>query len=116
MTNSNNSPELGRTRICFHESEGETHDANLASSEHLEMMAAELGALYTEYKRNAVLELQRKVQLWAIRYSKLPRVCRPVCLHYFKKYAKKYNGLVCFLFPPVEGAPLPIEELVNIEI
>lgn len=116
MTEYDNSPELGCSRIYFHESADEMPGANLVSSEHLETVAEELDALCTEYKRNAVLELQRKVQLWAIRYSKLPRVCRPVCLHYFKKYAKIYNGLVCFLFPPVEGAPLPIEELVNIEI
>ncbi len=79
-------------------------------------MTQELDALCTEYKRNAVLVLQSKVQRWAILYSKLPRVYRPFCLHQFQKYARRYNAVVCSLFPAYAGTPTPIEELVNIEV
>lgn len=82
-------------------------------NERIEELIEELDALAVEYKRNEVLRLQSKVQLWAIRYNKLPRVCRPICLHYFKKWASRYNDVVRFLYPPVEGAPLPVEELIN---
>ena len=82
-------------------------------NERIEELIEELDALAVEYKRNEVLRLQSKVQLWAIRYNKLPRVCRPLCLHYFKKWANRYNDVVRFLYPPVEGAPLPVEELNN---
>lgn len=82
-------------------------------NERIEELIEELDALAVEYKRNEVLRLQSKVQLWAIRYNKLPRVCRPLCLHYFKKWASRYNDVVRFLYPPVEGAPLPVEELNN---
>ena len=82
-------------------------------NERIEKLIEELDALAVEYKRNEVLILQSKVQLWAIRYNKLPRVCRPLCLHYFKKWASRYNDVVRFLYPPVEGAPLPVEELNN---
>lgn len=82
-------------------------------NERIEELIEELDALAVEYKRNEVLRLQSKVQLWAIRYNKLPRVCSPLCLHYFKKWASRYNDVVRFLYPPVEGAPLPVEELNN---
>lgn len=82
-------------------------------NERIEELIEELDALAVEYKRNEVLRLQSKVQLWAIRYNKLPRVCRPLCLHYFKKWASRYNDVVRFLYPPVGGAPLPVEELIN---
>lgn len=82
-------------------------------NERIEELIEELDALAVEYKRNEVLRLQSKVQLWAIRYNKLPRVFRPMCLHYFKKWASRYNDVVRFLYPPVEGAPLPVEELNN---
>lgn len=80
-------------------------------NERIKELIEELDALAVEYKRNEVLRLQSKVQLWAIRYNKLPRVFRPLCLHYFKKWASRYNDVVRFLYPPVEGAPLPVEEL-----
>ena len=82
-------------------------------NERLVELIAQLDALAVEYNRNEVLRLQSKVQLWAIRYNKLPRVFRPLCLHYFKKWASRYNDVVRFLYPPVEGAPLPVEELNN---
>lgn len=82
-------------------------------NERIEEIIEELDALAVEYKRNEVLRLQSKVQLWAIRYNKLPCVFRPLCLHYFKKWASRYNDVVRFLYPPVEGAPLPVEELIN---
>ncbi len=83
----------------------------------LNEVASELDALCLEYRRNAVLSLQSKVQLWAIRYSKFPRVCRPYCLLQFRKYAQRYNAVVCSLFPAYDGStPTPIEELVNIEV
>ena len=82
-------------------------------NERIEELIEELDALAVEYKRNEVLRLQSKVQLWAIRYNNLPRVFRPLCLHYFKKWASRYNDVVRFLYPTVEGAPLPVEELNN---
>ena len=85
-------------------------------NDNLQSLCDELDALCTEYKRNAMLELQRKVQLWAIRYNKLPRVFHPLCLRQFQKYAQRYNAVVCSLFPAYAGTPLPVEELNNIEI
>lgn len=82
-------------------------------NERIEELIEELDALAVEYKRNEVLKLQSKVQLWAIRYNKLPRIFCPLCLHYFKKWASRYNDVVRFLYLPVEGAPLPVEELNN---
>ena len=85
-------------------------------NERIEELIEELDALAVEYNRNEVLRLQSKVQLWAIRYNKLPRVFRPLCLRQFQKYAQRYNAVVCSLFPAYAGAPLPVEELNNIEI
>jgi len=82
-------------------------------NERIEELTKELDALALEWKRNELLTLQSNVMKWAIRYNKLPRICRPVCLHYFKKWARRYNDVVCFLYPAVEGAPLPVEELIN---
>ncbi len=79
----------------------------------IEELTAELDELALEWKRNEILKLQTKVQKWAILYNKLPRICRPVCLHYFNKWAERYNSVVCFLYPPAPGAPLPVEELFN---
>ena len=90
-----------------------TENTIIYFNDNLKSLCDELDELCTEYRHNAVLELQSKVQLWAIRYSSLPRVCRPLCLHYFKKWASRYNDVVRFLYPPVEGAPLPVEELNN---
>ena len=90
-----------------------TENTTIYFNDNLQSQCDELDELCTEYRHNTVLELQSKVQLWAIRYSRLPRVCRPLCLHYFKKWAIRYNDVVRFLYPPVEGAPLPVEELNN---
>ena len=80
----------------------------------LSALADELDGLAEEYKRNAILQLQREVQFWAIRYSKLPRVCRPYCLYQFNKYARRYNALVSSLYPAYAGTPTPIEEILSI--
>lgn len=93
---------------------GRKPGANFVTAEKLEILTAELDALCTEYKRNSVLELQRNVQLWAIRYNKLPRVFRPLCLRQFQKYAQRYNAVVCSLFPAYAGTPTPIEEILSI--
>lgn len=85
-------------------------------NDEIQSLCDELDALCTEYKRNAVLELQRKVQLWAIRYNKLPGVCRPFCLCQFRKYVRRYNAVVYSLFPAYAGTPTPVEELESIEI
>lgn len=78
----------------------------------IQELTEELDALATEWKRNQILTLQKNVQSWAIRFNRWPRILRPVCLHYFKKWAKRYNSVVCTLYPPAPGAPLPVEELV----
>lgn len=78
----------------------------------IEEITVELDGLAFEWKRSEILKLQMKVQKWAIRYNRLPRICRPVCLHYFKKWAERYNAVVCFLYPPAPGAPSPVEELL----
>lgn len=78
----------------------------------IQELTEELDALATEWKRNQILTLQKNVQSWAIRFNRWPRILRPVCLHYFKKWAKRYNSVVCTLYPPAPGAPLPVEELL----
>lgn len=83
------------------------------STASFERLAEEIEGLRNAWEQNTVLQLQSNVMKWAIRYNKLPRICRPVCLYYFKKWARRYNAVVCFLYPAVEGAPLPVEELIN---
>ena len=88
--------------------EAERLEASQISEETREHFVEEM---VTYFSDDAVLSVQYKVMLWAYRYTKLPRIFRPLCLHFFKKHAKTYNNLVAFLYPPVEGAPLPVEEL-----
>lgn len=87
--------------------------ANFVSAERLQVLTEELDALAVEYKRNEILTLQMKVQGWAIRFNRWPRALRPLCLRNFKKWAKRYNAVVCSLYPPAPGAPSPVEEIVN---
>lgn len=81
------------------------------TDERIQELATELDELCIAWKRNEILTLQMKVQKWAIRYNRLPRICRPVCLHFFKKWASRYNAVVCTVYPSAPGAPLPVEEL-----
>jgi hypothetical protein len=81
------------------------------NDERIQELTKEIDELSELYKHDKILQLQYKVMLWSYRYTKLPRIFRPLCLHFFKKHAKTYNNLVAFLYPPVEGAPLPVEEL-----
>jgi hypothetical protein len=81
-------------------------------NERIQELTEELDALAMEWKRNQILTLQKNVQSWAIRFNRWPRILRPVCLHYFKKWAKRYNSVVCTLYPPAPGSPLPVEELL----
>lgn len=83
------------------------------TDERIQELATELDALCLEWKRNEILTLQMKVQKWAIRFNCWPRIMRTVCLHYFNKWAKRYNAVVCFLYPPAPGAPTPVEELLK---
>lgn len=83
------------------------------TDERIQELATELDALCLEWKRNEILTLQMNVQKWAIRFNRWPRIMRPVCLHYFDKWAKRYNAVVCFLYPPAPGAPTPVEELLK---
>lgn len=78
----------------------------------IEELTAELDALALEWKRNEILKLQTTTLKWAIRFNRWPCFLRPVCLHYFKKWAKRYNSVVRFLYPAAPGAPLPVEELL----
>ena len=83
------------------------------ADERIQELTEELDALAMEWKRNEILTLQKNVQKWAIHFNRWPRIMRPVCLHYFKKWAKRYNAVVCTLYPPAPCAPLPVEELLK---
>lgn len=101
-------------------------DANVSYSELAESLAAafedgaqafEEAAIALEkcvssFEQSIIMKLQGKVITWAYRFNCWPRILRPVCLHYFKKWTKRYNSVVCTLYPPAPGAPLPVEELL----
>jgi hypothetical protein len=81
------------------------------TNERIEELAQELDTLALNLKRYEIKALQMNCQRWASRFKRWPRFMRPLCLHYFKKWASRYNSVVCFLYPPAPGAPMPVEEL-----
>ncbi len=58
-------------------------------------------------QEGVVLELETKLAKWALRFNRWPWFLRPVCLHYFRKWAKRLDDAVFVLYPPAPGAALP---------
>jgi hypothetical protein len=83
------------------------------TDERIQELATELDVLCLEWKRREIVTLQMEVEKWANRFNSWPRILRPVCLRNFKKWAARYNAVVCFVYPSAPGAPLPVEELFN---